>query len=115
VLTVDLENIVFYKASDDAQVFSVNRLHLLAYSSALPKTPSTRDSPILLTESSSSLALLFGFMAPKRQPDLSSVAFDILDPLAVAAEKYRVYPAMAACRFYMMSVYSKVASRIHIS
>ncbi|KAJ8502799.1 hypothetical protein ONZ45_g11434 [Pleurotus djamor] len=53
---------------------------------------------IALAEPSSVLELLFQFTYNQPQPDLSSVAFNVLSGLTVAVEKYKVYAASESCK-----------------
>lgn len=62
------------------------------------------DEIVPLTESESTLELLFQFIYPQRHPDLLNLPFDILDSLAEAVEKYEVYPAMNIATVRMQSV-----------
>ncbi|PFH49839.1 hypothetical protein AMATHDRAFT_48377 [Amanita thiersii Skay4041] len=62
---------------------------------------SDKTGAVLLSERSKVLDLLFVFVYPERQPDLTKVPFDVLVPLAEAVEKYKVYPAMSMCKLRM--------------
>ena len=57
--------------------------------------------PIRLSEKGSTLELLFQFLYPEPHPDLASVEFDTLEPLAYAAEKYKVFSAINICKIRM--------------
>lgn len=86
-------------------MFYVERLNIMACSEAPTFQPKSGfDAPIFLPETSSTLDLLFRFTARSALPDLKPVSFDVLEPLAAAAEKYRVNPAMDACRYYIRFV-----------
>ncbi|KAJ7812471.1 hypothetical protein B0H13DRAFT_1666207, partial [Mycena leptocephala] len=50
-----------------------------------------------LPETSVTLELLFQFMYPQRHPGLDTTPFKVLGPLAEAAEKYQIFPAMNIC------------------
>jgi hypothetical protein len=50
-----------------------------------------------LPETAVTLELLFQFIYPQRHPALDTTPFEILEPLAEAAEKYQVFPAMNIC------------------
>ena len=54
--------------------------------------------PVGLEEPSEVLNLLFAFVYPTRLPQIEDMPFETVLPLAEAAEKYQVYPAMYACR-----------------
>jgi hypothetical protein len=54
--------------------------------------------PVHLEEASGVLDLLFAFVYPMRLPKIEEMSFERVLPLAEAAEKYQVYPAMYACR-----------------
>lgn len=59
---------------------------------------------VALPEASAVLDLLFQYMYPQPQPDLTKVEFSILAQLSEAAEKYQVYSAMEICKFHMQYV-----------
>lgn len=101
---------VIFIASDDKS-FRIPEININACSTGFPSPTESASVPIRLSETSATLHLLLQFMCPVRHPDISSVDFDILERLASAAEKYRVYPAMSICRFYMKSVISFHAAR----
>jgi hypothetical protein len=58
---------------------------------------------IPLAEDSQTLEQLFAFIYPRPLPDLNgdAVSFELLEKVAVAAEKYEVFVAMSICRFRM--------------
>lgn len=56
---------------------------------------------IVVPETASTLELLFQYMYPQAQPDISELDFDVLLALAEAAEKYFVYSALEVCRAYL--------------
>jgi hypothetical protein len=64
------------------------------------------DDAISLPEKATTLELLFRFCYPERHPDLASLDFEVLAPLAEAAEKYKVFAAMNVCHLRMKSVHS---------
>ncbi|KAJ7825330.1 hypothetical protein B0H13DRAFT_2241226 [Mycena leptocephala] len=72
---------VTFKSSDSV-VFHVHRKNL---------------EVVPLSEAAVTLELLFQFMYPQRHPALDTTPFEILEPLAEAAEKYQVFPAMNIC------------------
>lgn len=53
---------------------------------------------VALTETASTLEVLFGFLYPRmRKSDISGLSFEDLLLLAEAAEKYQVFLAMDMC------------------
>ncbi|KAF8728410.1 hypothetical protein AX14_006685, partial [Amanita brunnescens Koide BX004] len=60
-----------------------------------------------MSERSEVLVLLFTFMYPERQPNLTKVGFRVLADLAEAAEKFEVYSAMATCYTHMAAEIEK--------
>lgn len=62
-----------------------------------------------LTEDSSTLELLFQFIYPQRHPTLSDTPYEIIAPVAEAAEKYEVFAAMNICQIRMLYVLSYTA------
>ncbi|KAF7978055.1 hypothetical protein HWV62_1685 [Athelia sp. TMB] len=88
-------------------IFKIHRKNLEVASEGFSPPPGTnpQDDIVSLTESGDTLDLLFQFMYPQRQPDLTKVKFKTLSELAVAAEKYQVYSAMASCHFRMEAAY----------
>lgn len=86
-------------------MFRLDRISILACSEAHTfQIESNSDAPIALPETSTTLGLLFQFTSRGALPDLKPISFDVLEALAAAAEKYRVNPAMDACRYYMRFV-----------
>jgi hypothetical protein len=61
----------------------------------------TGGEVVPLTEAAPTLELLFQFIYPKRHPDLEFTEFEVLSPLAEAAEKYEVYSAINICKIRM--------------
>lgn len=61
--------------------------------------------PAPLSESSSTLHLLFQHVYPRPHPHLDELGFEVLAEVAEAAEKYQVYSAMEACRLLMKYVW----------
>lgn len=57
-----------------------------------------------LTETASTLELLFQYMYRQPQPDLTKVQFKDLAAVAEAAEKYCVFAAMEVCKIHMKYV-----------
>lgn len=58
----------------------------------------------MLSESSATLDLMFQYIYPMPQPNISILPFETLAPLAEAAEKYEVFPAIFVCKLHMQSV-----------
>jgi hypothetical protein len=91
--------------SDDGVLFHIHRKYLEANTEGFPPAGfETEGDAVKLSEQSTTLELLFQFIYPARHPDLASLDFDTLAPLAEAAEKYQVYSAMNICKIRMMSV-----------
>lgn len=93
--------------SSDKVIFRVHRVHLDSHAEGFP--PSSLDLPsshelIPLSETSSTLDLLFQHIYPRSYPCLDEVEFEELGRLAEAAEKYQVYAAMEVCRIHMRCV-----------
>jgi hypothetical protein len=88
--------------SCDGVLFKIHTVNIQTHTKgfAPPEFP-TLDEIVSLPENSSTLELLFQFMYPERHPDLEFVSFDILEPLAEAAEKYEVFSAMNICKIRM--------------
>nr|GAT54404.1 predicted protein [Mycena chlorophos] len=63
--------------------------------------PAAGMEVVELTERAETLELLFQFIYPQRQPDLTTLAFPVLADLAEAAEKYQVFAALDICRIFM--------------
>ncbi|KAJ7476407.1 hypothetical protein B0H11DRAFT_1917628 [Mycena galericulata] len=89
---------VTFKSSDSV-LFHVHRKNLEVCAEGFPPVEisvSTGEISDLL-ETAETLDLLFQFMYPKRHPALDTTPFEILHPLAEAAETYQVFPAMNIC------------------
>ena len=108
LIVLFLKNIVRAKDSDitfqssDQHIFKVHFINIGTQSTGFPSPellPSTE--PIRLSEKGSTLELLFQFLYPEPHPDLASVEFDTLEPLAYAAEKYKVFSAINICKIRM--------------
>ncbi|KAJ7759376.1 hypothetical protein DFH07DRAFT_957985 [Mycena maculata] len=97
--TIDSD--VTFKSSDGV-LFHVHRKNLEVCTGGFPPAEiSTKDEIVDLTETSATLELLFQFMYPRRHPSLDTTPFEVLEPLAEAAEKYQVFPAMNICHIRM--------------
>lgn len=92
--------------SCDHVLFKVHRKNLDYYSEGLspPDGTMSSDEIVPLLESGEVLHLLFQYMYLQRQPDLTSLKFNVFAGLAEAAEKYQVYAAMGICNILMKSV-----------
>jgi hypothetical protein len=66
---------------------------------------SLAEEIIDLSEHSEVLDLLLQFMSLQRPPDVRSLDFSVLAPLAEAVEKYEVFSAMTACETNMKCVH----------
>ncbi|KAJ7063680.1 hypothetical protein C8F01DRAFT_87217 [Mycena amicta] len=110
--------------SSDQTIFRIHTKNLETHAEGFPPTafaaahrPSLTPSPsssssqssssntdleiVDLTERAETLELLFQYIYPRRQPDLTVLPFPVLADLAEAAEKYQVYAAMDICRIFM--------------
>lgn len=88
--------------SSDGIFFQVHKLNLALSSSGFaPSEFASLDETVQLTETSTTLNLLFKFCYPERHPDVTTLRFDILESLAEAAEKYEVYSAVSVCKLRM--------------
>ncbi|KAK0218155.1 hypothetical protein IW262DRAFT_1463601 [Armillaria fumosa] len=92
-------------ASHDNVHFKVHRINLKMHSDIFAdaedissSTPATTSEVVSLTESASVLELLLQYMYRQPPPDLSEIEFSRVADLAEAAEKYRVYFAIDACK-----------------
>jgi hypothetical protein len=80
----------------------VHKLNLALSSKGFPPSEfETLDEIVQLTETSTTLNLLFRFCYPVRHPDVETLDFEVLADLAEAAEKYELYSAMNLCKIYM--------------
>lgn len=99
--------------SSDGVIFKLHLKNLEAYSEIFPSGKTlTMHEIVELTESASTLKLLFQYIYPeKSQPDLEKIMFGDLKALAEAVEKYRMLPAMEVCKAYMRSACIKYCVR----
>ncbi|KAF9458529.1 hypothetical protein BDZ94DRAFT_1325460 [Collybia nuda] len=74
----------------------------------------TLDELVPLTETSSTLELLFQYIYPMPQPDIRSLPFDTVAAVAEAAEKYQVYAAIYNCALVMEMTLPDYAHTIFI-
>ena len=88
--------------SSDGILFHLQRKYLEVATGAFPGAEFDTNGEIThLTESAAVLATLFGFMHPKRYPDVEELEFPLLADVAEAAEKYEAYAAIELCRLQM--------------
>ena len=94
--------------SCDGTLFKVHRKNLETNSEGFSPPPDTssREEIVSLTENGDTLDLLFQYIYPQRQPDLTEIDFKQLAELAEAAEKYQVFSAMTICNVHMTYVAS---------
>ncbi|KAG6827212.1 hypothetical protein H0H92_012753 [Tricholoma furcatifolium] len=89
--------------SYDGVIFHIHKINLYACTEGFsPPENCTFHELVPLSEESYILELLFQFIYPQPQPDLSTLAFEDLLMLSEAAEKYVVYPAMNLCTVYLI-------------
>ncbi|KAF7372923.1 hypothetical protein MSAN_00498900 [Mycena sanguinolenta] len=92
---------VTFKSSDGV-LFRVHRKNLEVCTEGFPPSEVSSEGEVVeLTEASVTLEILFQFMYPHRHPALDTTPFEVLEPLAEAAEKYQVFPAMNICHIRM--------------
>lgn len=90
--------------SSDNVVFSLHRKYLAANTGAFPPLEiEPAGETVDLAEDSSTLELLFQFVYPQRHPTLSNVPYEVIAPLAEAAEKYEVFSAMNICQIRIVN------------
>lgn len=95
---------IVIKSSDNI-LFNVHRKYLQANTGAFPPSEIESDGEIVeLSEVSETLELLFQFIYPQRHPSLSDSPYEVIAPLAEAAEKYEVFSAMNICQIRMLYV-----------
>ena len=83
-------------------LFRINCLHAAALAkNLLPLDNPTPSTVIPFPEESSPLHALLHFISPVRQPALQDCAFEAMERLAFAAEKYQVHTVMNICYLYM--------------
>ncbi|KAG6848355.1 hypothetical protein H0H93_000920 [Arthromyces matolae] len=100
VLVPDDDKVIGAASNDESKITYVSR-DLVSFSVALEniKAWSTNLPNVSrLTETSSTLEFLFEFLRDAPHPDLDGFDFDFLGPLSLAAESYKVFPAMSVCR-----------------
>ncbi|KAG5651576.1 hypothetical protein H0H81_008159 [Sphagnurus paluster] len=86
----------------DDVLFHIHRRNLETNTAAFPPAEfETKGEIVELEENAATLELLFQFIYPQHHPHLDTTPFEVLAPLAEAAEKYEVYAAMNICRVRM--------------
>ncbi|KAJ6607598.1 hypothetical protein B0H10DRAFT_1817786, partial [Mycena sp. CBHHK59/15] len=84
--------------SSDGDLFHIHRKNLEVCTEGFPPGEiSTQGEVVDLLETSVALDLLFQFMYLQCHPALDTTPFEVLEPLAEAAEKCQVFPAMNIC------------------
>jgi len=94
--------------SSDGVLFKVFSKDLEAHSEAFPSPDIVKpdaNEVVALSETSQVLELLLQYMRRQRQPDIESIEFDVLAPLAEAVEKYQVFSATEVCKANMTCVH----------
>lgn len=92
---------VTFKSSDGI-LFNLQRKYLEVATGAFPGAEFDTNGEVTpLTEPAAVLAILFGFVHPKRFPDVEDLAFSSLAEVAEAAEKYEAFAAIELCRLQM--------------
>ncbi|KAF8986310.1 hypothetical protein BDQ17DRAFT_1376233 [Cyathus striatus] len=105
---------VIFRSSDGAR-FSIHKKNLEITTGGFPTAEFETDgAPIPLTETFETLELLFQFVYAKRHPSLANTKFEVLAPLAEAAEKYEVFPAMNICHIRMIKFLDNKQNVEHI-
>ncbi|KAF8986309.1 hypothetical protein BDQ17DRAFT_1259751, partial [Cyathus striatus] len=93
---------VIFRSSDEV-LFSIHKKNLEITTGGFPTADfKTNGEAIPLTETSETLGLLFQFVYAKRHPSLADTKFEVLAPLAEAAEKYEVFSATNICHIRMI-------------
>ncbi|KAF8886723.1 hypothetical protein BD779DRAFT_603632 [Infundibulicybe gibba] len=94
---------IVYRSSDGVR-FRIHSKNLESTTGILRPGKLDLQEEVELTEEAKILELLFQFIYPQRQPDISSLSFMTLALLAEAAEKYEVFPAMGLCKIHMAMI-----------
>ncbi|KJA16728.1 hypothetical protein HYPSUDRAFT_147340, partial [Hypholoma sublateritium FD-334 SS-4] len=88
--------------STDGTHFQLQRKFLEANTGAFPGSEfDTRGEVVHLTESDCILRILFGFVHPRKHPDIEELSFPLLAGVAEAAEKYEIFSAINICKLQM--------------
>ncbi|KAF8886722.1 hypothetical protein BD779DRAFT_1441389, partial [Infundibulicybe gibba] len=100
-------------SSSDAVLFRIHRKNLETSTGGFPAGGfATLGEIVPLTETATTLELLFQFVYPRRHPDLETVTFEVLAPLAEAAEKYEVFAALNICKIHMRNALPDHAAEV---
>ncbi|KAF7294559.1 hypothetical protein MIND_00992400 [Mycena indigotica] len=94
---------IAFRSSDNV-IFRTHTKNLETHAEGFPPSAFAVDleSEIVnLTETAETLELLFQYVYPQRQPDLTTLPFNVLADLAEAAEKYQIFSAMDILRIFM--------------
>ncbi|KAJ3782856.1 hypothetical protein GGU10DRAFT_69806 [Lentinula aff. detonsa] len=88
---------VTFQSSDNVD-FRLHKRYLEFATGGFPpaNTPSSLGEIVRLSESSTTLEILFQFVYPQRHPSLDKLGFEELLKVAEAAEKYEVFGALTA-------------------
>lgn len=87
----------------------MQRKFLEANTGAFPGSEfDTCGEVVHLTEPSRVLRILFGFVHPRRHPDVEELDFKTLAEVAEAAEKYEVFSAINVCKMQMRCALSNL-------
>ncbi|KAG6864432.1 hypothetical protein C0991_009558 [Blastosporella zonata] len=89
-------NIVF-KSSDDV-VFRIPRKNLEVQAAGFLSNIGKRGKIITLEEDGSTLARLFPYFYPGKNPDIELLPYEDLYKLAECAEKYQAFNVMSMCK-----------------
>ncbi|KAK6983950.1 hypothetical protein R3P38DRAFT_3108587 [Favolaschia claudopus] len=102
--------------SSDGIFFQIHRKNLEVCTEGFPPSDvvATKDEVVELTETSTTLELLFQFIYPQRHLALDTTPFDILYPLAEASEKYQVFPAMNICHIRLRDMVDEHPAEISV-
>lgn len=91
--------------SNDGVNFLIHKINLQTSADGFPPAEfATKGETVQLTETAATLELLFRFVYPQELPDLENEEFETIYSLAEAAEKYRVYAAIALCKVFLKCV-----------
>lgn len=101
IVSADDSDVTF--RSFDGTLFRVHRKNIETHSEGFSTPPGTspQQETVSLTEDEATLELLFQYIYPQRQPDLTKIPFELLSQLAEAAEKYQVFAAIEICNVRM--------------
>ncbi|GLB39474.1 hypothetical protein LshimejAT787_0606360 [Lyophyllum shimeji] len=101
--------------SADGVLFRIHQKNLHVAAAGFPPAGFDASEEIVpLTENAATLELLFQYVYPQRHPLLEDTPFEVLSPLAEAAEKYQVFSAMSVCYIRMRNVLPEHALEIQL-